>query len=57
MSDTILAYLVSLGIIGAGAIWIIAGTGPATCVLCIAFGVLCIVVGLISLLIEFRHRT
>jgi hypothetical protein len=57
MSDTIPAYLLSLGIIGAGAIWIIAGTGPATCVLCIAFGVLCIVVGLISLLIEFRHRT
>jgi hypothetical protein len=57
MSDTIPAYLVSLGIIGAGAIWIIAGTGPATSALCTAIGVLTIAVGLISLLIELRHRT
>jgi hypothetical protein len=57
MSDTIPAYLISLGIIGAGAIWIIAGTGPATSGLLTAIGVLTIAVGLISLLIELRHRT
>jgi hypothetical protein len=49
MSDTTTAYLVSLGIIGAGAIWIDAGT-----TLCIAIGVPTIVVGLISLLAELR---
>jgi hypothetical protein len=52
-----MAYLGSLGIIGAGAIWIIAGAGPVTSALCIAIGVLTIAVGLISLLIELRHRT
>jgi hypothetical protein len=57
MSDTIPAYLVSLGIIGAGAIWIFAGTGPATSGLLTAIGVLTIAVGLISLWTEFRHRT
>jgi hypothetical protein len=49
MSDTTTAYLVSLGIIGAGAIWIDAGT-----TLCITIGVPTIVVGLISLLAELR---
>ena len=49
MSDTTTAYLVSLGIIGAGAIWIDAGT-----TLCIAIGVPTIVVGLISLLSDLR---
>jgi hypothetical protein len=49
MSDTTTAYLVSLGIIGAGAIWIDAGTA-----LCIAIGIATIVVGLISLLAELR---
>ena len=44
MSDITTAYLVSLGIIGAGAIWIDAGT-----TLCIAIGVPTIVVGLIGL--------
>ena len=53
MSDTI----VSLGIIGAGAIWIVAGTGPERSGLCTAIGVLTIAVGLISLLTELRHRT
>jgi len=51
MSDTTTAYLVSVGIIGAGAIWIDAGT-----TLCIAIGVPTIVVGLISLLAELRLR-
>jgi hypothetical protein len=49
MSDTTTAYLVSLGIIGAGAIWIDAGT-----TLCITIGVPTIGVGLISLLAELR---
>jgi hypothetical protein len=52
MSDTTTAYLVSLGIIGAGAIWIYAGTTSA---LCIAIGIPTIVVGLISLLAELRN--
>jgi hypothetical protein len=47
MSTT--AYLVSLGIIGAGAIWVNGGT-----TLCIGIGVPTIVVGLISLLAELR---
>jgi hypothetical protein len=53
MSETI----VSLGIIGAGAIWIVAGTGPERSGLCTVIGVLTIAVGLISLLNELRHRT
>ena len=55
MVDTVLAHLISLGIIGAGVIWIVAGTNPATSVLCITIGVLTIAVGLISLLTELRH--
>ena len=51
MSDTTTAYLVSLGIIGAGAIWSDARTTSA---FCIAIGVPTIVVGLISLLAELR---
>jgi hypothetical protein len=50
MSDTTTAYLVSLGIIGAGAIWIYAGTA-----LCVAIGIPTIVVGFISLLAELRN--
>jgi hypothetical protein len=49
-------YLVSREIIGAGVIWIVAGTNSATSVLCIAVGVLTIAVGLISLPTELRHR-
>jgi hypothetical protein len=55
MIDTVLAYFISLGIIGAGVIWIVAGTNPATSILCITVGVLTIAVGLISLLTELRH--
>jgi hypothetical protein len=51
MSDTILAYLISLGIIGAGVGWIVAGTG-----LCIAIGIVSIAVGAISLLNELSNR-
>ena len=49
MNDRVLAYLVSLGIIGAGVIWIVAGTYSATSELCIAIGLLTIAVGWISI--------
>jgi len=55
MIDTVLAYLISLGIIGAGVIWIVAGMSSATSVLCTTVGVPTIAVGLISLLTEFRY--
>jgi hypothetical protein len=50
MSDTIFAYIVSLGIIGAGVGWMVAGTG-----LCIGIGIVSIVVGAISLLNELSN--
>ena len=56
MSDTIPAYLISLGLIGTGVIWIVAGTNSTTFALSVAIGVLTIAVGLISLLNEFNHR-
>jgi hypothetical protein len=56
MNDVILAYLVSLGIIGTGVIWIVASTNSTTSVFWIALGVLTVAVGLISLLTEFRNR-
>ena len=55
MIDTVLAYLISLGIIAAGVIWIVAGTNSTMSVLCITIGVLTIAVGWISLLTELRH--
>jgi hypothetical protein len=57
MSDTVLAYLVSLGIIGAGVIWIVGGMSSPTSALGIGIGVLTIAVGLISFLTELRQRT
>jgi hypothetical protein len=57
MSDTILAHLISLGIIGASVVWIVAGTIWTTSALCIAVGVTTIAVGWISFMIEFRNRT
>jgi len=56
MNDRVLAYLVSLGIIGAGVIWIVAGTYSATSELCIVIGLLTIAVGWISFVVEFRNR-
>ena len=53
MSDTILAYIVSLGLIGAGMGWIIAGPNSP---LCTTIGIASIVVGVISVSNEFRHR-
>jgi hypothetical protein len=52
MSDTILAYIISLGIIGAGVGWIVAGTTPG---LCIPIGIASIAVGAISLLNELSY--
>jgi len=57
VSDTILAYLISLGMIGAGVVWIVAGTISTTSALCIAVGVTTIAVGWISFMIEVRNRT
>ena len=56
MSDTMLAYVISLAIIGAGVIWIVAGTYSTTSALCIAIGVVTIVVGWIGFMVEFRNR-
>ncbi len=55
MSDTALAYLISLGIIGSGVIWIVASTHSAVPALCIGIGIPTIVVGLISLIAEWRN--
>jgi len=57
MGDTMLGYLVSLGIIFAGVLWIVAGTISTTSALCIAVGVTTIAVGWISFMIEVRNRT
>ena len=40
MSDAALAYLISLGIIGVGVIWIFAGANSATSTIWIAIGIL-----------------
>ena len=53
MWDTVFAYLISLGIIGAGAVWIVVGHSAPS-----AFGVIIgvptIVVGMLSLFGELR---
>ena len=56
--DNILEYLVSLGIVGVGIVWIIVATkaGSALFSAWIALGFLTIAVGLISLLAETRNR-
>jgi hypothetical protein len=55
MSDRMLAYLVSVGIIMIGAIWIVASGHSAATALCIAIGIPTIVVGLASLFAEWRN--
>ena len=52
MSDTVLAYLVSLGIIVAGVVWIVVGASAV----CIAVGVATLAVGLVSFLGELGRR-
>jgi uncharacterized membrane protein HdeD (DUF308 family) len=57
MSDTALAYLISLAIIATGVIWIVACASSATSVVWITVGILTIAVGLISFLTELRNAT
>jgi hypothetical protein len=52
--STILAFIISLGLIGAGVGWIVAGPNSA---LCIGIGIASIVVGAFSVLNELRHRS
>jgi hypothetical protein len=55
--NNILEYLVSLGLVGAGIVWIVAATkATALFPAWIALGILTIAVGLISLLAETRNR-
>jgi hypothetical protein len=56
MSNTIPGHLVSLGIIFAGVVWIVAGTIWTASELCIAIGMVTIGVGWISFMVEFRNR-
>jgi hypothetical protein len=55
MSDTILAYLISLGILGAGAIWIVSAAYLTPAALYVAVGVPTTVVGLVSFFAELRN--
>jgi len=57
MTDTILAYLISLGIIATGVIWILVGVNSATSAIWITIGIVTIAVGLLSLLTELRNKT
>jgi hypothetical protein len=53
MINTLLAYVISLGIIGAGVGWIVGGMSS---ILFVAIGIASIVVGVASLLNELRYR-
>jgi hypothetical protein len=55
MSDKMLAYLISLGIMIFGVIWIVTSRHSAASALHIAIGIPTIVVGLASLLAERRN--
>lgn len=54
MIDTLLAYIISIGIIVAGAAWIAVGMHST---LCLAIGVVSVFVGVGSLLNEAQHGT
>jgi|KBSMisStandDraft_5_1062788.scaffolds.fasta_scaffold655016_2 hypothetical protein len=59
MNDTILAYLISLGITGVGIVWMVASghsANSAASALCMIIGVPTIAVGLISLFGELGNR-
>ena len=56
MNDTMLGYLVSLGIIFAGVLWIVAGMIYTASDLCIAMGMVTVAIGWISFVAEFRNR-
>jgi uncharacterized membrane protein HdeD (DUF308 family) len=55
MHYPVLAYLISLGIVASGVIWIVAGMNSATSEIWITIGALTIAVGLISVLTELRN--
>ena len=57
MIDRILPYLISLGLIGTGVVWIVGSTNAANPAIWMTIGGLTIAVGTISLLGEFRDRT
>ena len=54
MINTLLAYLISLGIIAAGVGWIVVGINST---LCIGIGIASIAVGVASFVNELRYRT
>ena len=54
MVDTLFAYLISFGIIGAGAGWMIVGMNST---LCIGIGMVSIAVGASSFMNELRYGT
>ncbi len=56
MNDRVLAYLISLGLVGTGCVWIVAAANSMTSAIWITIGVLTIIVGATSLLLEFRSR-
>ena len=55
--DRLAAYLISLGIVGFGIVWIVAGANSPIEAVLIGIGVLTVAVGLISLLTELRQET
>jgi hypothetical protein len=57
MIDTILAYLISFGIIGTGVGWIVTGMNSAIAALWIGIGIAAIAVGTLSVVNELRNRT
>jgi hypothetical protein len=57
MSEKVLAYLISLEIVGTGVLWIVACANSATSAIWIGMGILTIAVGSISLLTELRNGT
>ena len=57
MNDRILPYLISLGLIGTGVVWMLAGTNSANAAISFTIGGLTIAVGALSLFGEFRNRT
>jgi hypothetical protein len=57
MNDRILPYLISLGLIGTGVAWMLAGTNSANAAISFTIGGLTIAVGALSLFGEFRNGT
>ncbi|MBV8701614.1 hypothetical protein [Bradyrhizobium sp.] len=55
MNDRVLPYLISLGLIGTGVVWIAAAANAVTSMISMTVGVLTIAVGALSLLLEFRN--